>query len=290
MPTVGGEIYFDPSFAENPLVNAMCVGIVERERLTLAKAGGPGNVVLIVGAPTGRDGIHGATFASAELADDREASRPNVQVGNPFLEKLLLEACLALLPKGVVRAMQDLGAAGLTSSSVEVAARGRRGMRLDVGKVSRRESGMTPYEVMLSESQERMLLVVPPEAVAEVEAHFARWELHSDLAGEITDDGDFAVLDNGVEVARLPIPLLTDEVPTYARQGSPRPAPTMPELPPEPTDYNAVLLALLASPNIRSRRPVFQTVRPHRPGQHRGRAGAGRAAWCGFGARTRRWR
>ena len=259
VPTVGGEIYFDPSFAENPLVNAMCVGIVERERLTLAKAGDPGDVVLIVGAPTGRDGIHGATFASAELADDREASRPNVQVGNPFLEKLLLEACLALLPKGVVRAMQDLGAAGLTSSSVEVAARGKRGMRLDVGKVSRRESGMTPYEMMLSESQERMLLVVPPAAVAEVEAHFARWELHSDLAGEITDDGDFAVLDNGVEVARLPIPLLTDEVPTYTRQGQARPAPTMPELPPEPTDYNAVLLALLASPNIRSRRPVFQT-------------------------------
>src|SRR4051812_37089405 len=259
VPTVGGEIYFDPSFAENPLVNAMCVGIVERERLTLAKAGDPGDVVLIVGAPTGRDGIHGATFASAELADDREASRPNVQVGNPFLEKLLLEACLALLPQGVVRAMQDLGAAGLTSSSVEVAARGGRGMRLDVGKVSRRESGMTPYEMMLSESQERMLLVVPPEAVADVEAHFARWELHSDLAGEITDDGDFVVLDNGLEVGRLPIPLLTDEVPTYTRQGTPRLAPVMPELPPEPDDLGAVLLALLASPNIRSRRPVFQT-------------------------------
>jgi phosphoribosylformylglycinamidine synthase len=128
-----------------------------------------------------------------------------------------------------------------------------------VGKISRRESGMTPYEMMLSESQERMLLVVPPEAVAEVEAHFARWELHSDLAGEITDDGDFAVLDNGVEVARLPIPLLTDEVPTYTREGEPRPSPTMPELPSEPDDLNAVLLALLASPNIRSRRPVFQT-------------------------------
>ena len=259
VPTVGGEIYFDPSFAENPLVNAMCVGIVERERLTLAKAGDPGDMVLIVGAPTGRDGIHGATFASAELADDREASRPNVQVGNPFLEKLLLEACLALLPMGVISAMQDLGAAGLTSSSVEVAARGGRGMRLDVGKVSRRESGMTPYEMMLSESQERMLIVVPPAAVEQVTAHFARWELHSDLAGEITDDGDFAVLDNGVEVARLPIPLLTDEVPTYTREGIARPVPTMPELPPEPTDYNAVLLQLLSSPNIRSRRPVFQT-------------------------------
>jgi phosphoribosylformylglycinamidine synthase subunit PurL len=259
VPTVGGEIYFDPSFSENPLVNAMCVGIVERERLTLAKAGDPGDVVLIVGAPTGRDGIHGATFASAELADDREASRPNVQVGNPFLEKLLLEACLALLPKGVVRAMQDLGAAGLTSSSVEVAARGKRGMRLDVGKISRREEGITPYEMMLSESQERMLLVVPPAAVAEVEEHFAKWELHSDLAGEITDDGDFVVLEHGVEVARLPIPLLTDEVPTYTREGSPRPEPEMPPPPPMPADLNRVLLQLLASPNIRSRRPVFQT-------------------------------
>jgi phosphoribosylformylglycinamidine synthase len=259
VPTVGGEIYFDSSFAENPLVNAMCVGIVERERLTLAKAGDPGDVVLIVGAPTGRDGIHGATFASAELADDREASRPNVQVGNPFLEKLLLEACLALLPTGVVLAMQDLGAAGLTSSSVEVAARGRRGMRLDVGKVSRREAGMTPYEMMLSESQERMLLVVPPDRVADVQAHFARWELHSDLAGEITDDGDFTVLEHGREVARLPVPLLTEQVPTYTRQGTPRPAPRLPDLPPEPADLGAMLLKLLAAPNVRSRRPVFQT-------------------------------
>ena len=259
VPTVGGEIYFDPSFSENPLVNAMCIGIVERDSLTLAKAGDPGDVVLIVGAPTGRDGIHGATFASAELADDREASRPNVQVGNPFLEKLLLEACLALLPMGVISAMQDLGAAGLTSSSVEVAARGGRGMRLDVGKISRRESGITPYEMMLSESQERMLIVVPPAAVAQVEAHFAKWELHSDLAGEITDDGDFVVLEHGVEVGRLPIPLLTDEVPTYTREGVARPDPIMPELPSQPADLSAALLQLLASVNIRSRRPVFQT-------------------------------
>src|SRR5262249_51350333 len=153
----------------------------------------------------------------------------------------------------------DRGGAGLTSSRVEVGARGRRGMRLDVGKVSRRESGMTPYEMMLSESQERMLLVVPPEAVAEVQAHFARWELHSDLAGEITDDGDFAVLENGTGVARLPIPLLTDRVRTYPRQGTPRPTPQLPALPPERDDLGEVLLALLASPNIRSRRPVFQT-------------------------------
>ncbi|MCC6175442.1 MAG: phosphoribosylformylglycinamidine synthase subunit PurL [Chloroflexi bacterium] len=259
VPTVGGEVYVDPSFSGNPLVNAMCVGIAEHERLTLARAGAPGDVVLIVGAPTGRDGIHGATFASAELGSDREERRPNVQVGNPFLEKLLLEACLSLLPTGLVRAMQDLGAAGLTSSSVEVAARGGRGIRLDVAKISRRERGMTAYEMMLSESQERMLLVVAPESVPAVQAHFDRWELHSDLAGEITDDGEIAVLDDGREVGRLPIPLLTDEVPRYVREGQPRPVPGMPDLPPEPPDLGDALLGLLASPNVCSRRPVFQT-------------------------------
>jgi len=259
VPTVGGEVYFDPSFSENPLVNAMCVGIVEHDRLTRARAGSPGDVVLVVGAATGRDGIHGATFASAELAAEREAQRPNVQVGNPFLEKLLLEACLSLIPKQIVTAMQDLGAAGLTSSSVEVAARGGRGIRLDVARVSRRESGMNAYEIMLSESQERMLLVVPPGAVDEVRAHFDRWELHSDVVGEITDDGQITVLDDGLEVGRLPIGLLTDDVPAYVRQGRPSPEPAMPALPPEPGDLGAVLLELLASPNICSRRSIFKT-------------------------------
>ncbi|MDP8921459.1 MAG: phosphoribosylformylglycinamidine synthase subunit PurL, partial [Chloroflexota bacterium] len=259
VPTVGGEVYFDASFSENPLVNAMCVGVVERERLTRARAGAPGDVVLVVGAATGRDGIHGATFASAELATEREEQRPNVQVGNPFLEKLLLEACLSLLPKGLVSAMQDLGAAGLTSSSVEVTARGGRGIRLDTAQVSRREWGMTPYEVMLSESQERMLLVVPPDGVEQVVAHFARWDLHSDVVGEITDDDEIVVLDDGRVVARLPIPLLTDDVPTYVREARPRPEPQLPLLPPEPADLGRALLDLLGSPNVCSRRSIFRT-------------------------------
>ena len=259
VPTVGGEVFFDPSYADNPLVNAMCVGVVERERLTRARAGAPGDVVLVVGAATGRDGIHGATFASAELDDTREERRPAVQVGNPFLEKLLLEACLELLGTGAVRAMQDLGAAGLTSSSVEVAARGERGIRIDVGRVSRRERGMTPYEVMLSESQERMLLVVAPDSVDAVRQHFARWGLHSDVVGEITGDRSIRVCDGPELVACLPVPLLADEVPTYLREGR-RPAPPTPaSLPPEPADLGAALLRLLGAPNVCSRAAVFRT-------------------------------
>ncbi len=258
VPTVGGEVFFDPSYAENPLVNAMCVGLARHDELTRARASAPGDAVLVVGAATGRDGIHGATFASAELDDAREERRPAVQVGNPFLEKLLLEACLELLPTGSVRAMQDLGAAGLTSSSIEVAARGGRGMRIDVARVSRRETGMTPYDVMLSESQERMLLVLPPEAVEAVRAHFARWELHSDVVGEIADDGLIRVLDAGQEVACLPVPLLTDEVPAYVREGKATPPPAPPTLPTEPNDLGATLLRLLGSPNICSREPIFR--------------------------------
>jgi phosphoribosylformylglycinamidine synthase len=252
VPTVGGEIYFDPSFADNPLVNAMCVGLVRHERLTRARAGAAGDSVLVVGADTGRDGIHGATFASSEL-DSPEASRPAVQVGNPFLEKLLLEACLELLESDHVVAMQDLGAAGLTSSSVEVAARGGTGIELEVERVSRRESGMAPYEVMLSESQERMLLVVRRGHEADVQRHFARWGLHSDVVGRITDDGLIRVLEAGCPVAELPIRLLTEEVPSYvreARSAAPSPAPP---LPPEPSDPNAVLLDLIASENVCSR-------------------------------------
>jgi phosphoribosylformylglycinamidine synthase len=259
VPTVGGEIFFESSFAENPLVNAMCVGLVRHERLTRARAGAADDVVLVVGADTGRDGIHGATFASAELDDGREAQRPAVQVGNPFLEKLLLEACLELLerlPDAVV-AMQDLGAAGLTSSSVEVAARGGAGIELWVERVSRRERAMTAYEVMLSESQERMLLVVRRGREADVQEHFARWRLHSDLVGRVTDDGLLRVLEHGCEAARLPIRLLTEEVPSYSRRGKPIPGAPPPVLPAEPNDLGAVLLALLGSENICSRFPAF---------------------------------
>ena len=257
VPTVGGEIFFDSSFAGNPLVNAMCVGLVRHERLTRARAGAAGDPVLIVGADTGRDGIHGATFASAELDDSQAERRPAVQVGNPFLEKLLLEACLELLEGGQVVAMQDLGAAGLTSSSVEVAARGGMGIELDVARVSRREQGMTAFDVMLSESQERMLLVVHRGAEAAVQEHFARWGLHSDLVGQVTDDGLIRVLDDGRSVAELPIHLLTESVPTYVREGQAQPAPERPILGGEPNDLSAELLALLASENICSRAPAY---------------------------------
>ena len=258
VPTVGGEVYFDPSYSENPLVNAMCVGLASKADFTRAGASRDGDVVVVVGAATGRDGIHGATFASAELDDAREEQRPAVQVGNPFLEKLLLEACLELLPSGAVRAMQDLGAAGLTSSSSEVAARGGRGIQIDVARVSRRESGMTPYEVMLSESQERMLLVVPSDTVASVQEHFARWELHSDVVGQITGDGLIRVLDDAQQVACLPVSLLTEEVPAYVRPARRAPAPGPPLLPAEPADVGTVLLELLRNPNICSREPIFQ--------------------------------
>src|SRR5439155_1801268 len=200
--------------------------IVRQDRheiLTEARAGAADDPILLVGADTVHDGIHGATFASAELdsSEANHASRPAVQVGNPFLEKLLLEACLELLEAGHVVAMQDLGAAGLTSSSVEVAGRGGTGIELEVERVSRRESGMTPYEVMLSESQERMLLVVRRGREIDVQRHFARWGLHSDIVGRITDDGLIRVLESGHPVAELPIRLLPEEVPTYVREARP---------------------------------------------------------------------
>jgi phosphoribosylformylglycinamidine (FGAM) synthase-like enzyme len=211
--TVGGEISFDAGYTGNPIVNAMCVGVVAIERLTRAAASGPGNVLLLVGADTGRDGLQGAAFASNE--DPEVSHRGVVQVGNPFLEKLLLEACLAVLETGDVLAMQDLGAAGLTSSAVEMAARGGLGVEIDVRRVPRRERGLGPFEVMLSESQERMLLLVRRGAEEAVQGHFARWELHAAVVGQVTADGQIRVRDGDDTVADLPIPLLTDEVFAY---------------------------------------------------------------------------
>src|SRR5438309_2482396 len=220
-PTVGGEISFDAGYTGNPIVNAMCVGVVPIERLTRAAASGPGNPLLLVGADTGRDGLQGAAFASNE---DPEAShRGVVQVGNPFLEKLLLEACLAALDsgRGDVLAMQDLGAAGLTSSAVEMAARGDVGVEIDVARVPRRETGLTPFEVMLSESQERMLLLVRAGSEEQVRRHFARWELHAVVVGHVTEDRLIRVRDGSELVAELPIRVLTDEVPAYDLRGEP---------------------------------------------------------------------
>ena len=182
--------------------------------------------MLLVGAATGRDGIHGATFASAELDEQSEERRPAVQVGNPFLEKLLIEACLELLASGDVVAMQDLGAAGLTSSSAELAARGGCGIDLDVARVARRETGMTPYEVMLSESQERMLVVLPRGEEARAERLFARWGLHTDRVGTITEDSLLRVRDGDTVVAALPVGLLTDDAPVYERPRAAAPPPS----------------------------------------------------------------
>ncbi len=226
VPTVGGEVAFEDSYSGNPLVNAMCVGLGRIDQLQRARAEGPGNVLLIVGADTGRDGIHGATFASVELDDRSEERRPAVQVGNPFLEKLLMEACVELASQHSdwIVGLQDLGAAGLTSSAIECAAKAGTGLDIDVSRVPRREDGMTAYEVMLSESQERMLVIVKPEHVDDVRRLFERWELHCEPIGVVTDDGMATIRDSSTRlaaggddvVARIDVQLLTDP-PQYTR-------------------------------------------------------------------------
>jgi phosphoribosylformylglycinamidine synthase len=193
VPTLGGEVGFAPGYTGNPLVNAMCVGLLREDDLIRAAAQGVGNILLCVGARTGRDGIHGASFASEELSEKSEARRPQVQVGDPFTEKLLLEASLELITSGMIVAIQDMGAAGLTSSSAEMAARGGVGVEIDTGLVPTREPGMTPYEILLSESQERMLVVAEPARVAEIQAVCAKWELAAAPIGHVTDDGIFRV-------------------------------------------------------------------------------------------------
>ncbi len=263
VPTVGGELYFDETYRGNCIVNAMCAGIIEQSRLTRAAARQPGDLVLLVGADTGRDGIHGATFASVELNEASSERRPAVQVGNPFLEKCLMEVCVALAGDPRVVAMQDLGAAGLTSSCAELAQRGGCGIEIDVSRVSRRERGMTPYEVMLSESQERMLLVVRPEDAAEVRAEFARWDLHSDIVGRITDSGRLVVSDAGPVVVDLPLAMLVDEVP-IRHPAARRPGELDRRLAVDPLDsapawdVAETLLRLLQSPNVGSRRAIFR--------------------------------
>ncbi len=259
IPDVGGEIIFDPSYSGNPLVNAMCVGIARHDEITLARAAGAGNVLLLVGASTGRDGIQGASFASATLGDDREERRPAVQVGNPFLEKLLMEACLELARTDAVVAMQDLGAAGLTCALAELTARGGVGAEVDLDAVPRREPGMTPYEVLLSESQERMLIVVRPDHVAAVRTIFDRYELTAANIGRIVDKPVITCRTGGEVVCRVPGRALADEAPQYVIHGA---APAAPDtdlaaLAGQPVSAS-VLLELLASPNARDRRPIWQ--------------------------------
>jgi phosphoribosylformylglycinamidine synthase len=261
IPTVGGEVYFEECYANNPLVNAMCVGLVRADQLMRARAEGTGNSLMLVGADTGRDGIHGASFASLELDENSSQRRPAVQVGNPFLEKCLLEACMDLSRTDAVVAIQDLGAAGLTSAVAECAGRVQgAGARIDVGRVPRRERAMAPYDVMLSESQERMLVVVQRGREREVETIFHAWDLTSAVIGEVTDDGQLTVVDGRDEVARLPVKLLTDGAPVrrlVAFAPEPPFGLDIDALPPA-ADVGAALLRLLASPNLSSRRGVFR--------------------------------
>jgi len=263
VPTVGGEVYFDPGYNGNILVNAFTLGVVRTDKIFRARAAGVGNPVMYVGSKTGRDGIHGASLlASAEFSGEAEEKRPTVQVGDPFTEKLLLEACLELMEKDAIVSIQDMGAAGLTSSTVEMAGRGGTGIVLDLDQVPVREQGMTPYEILLSESQERMLIVARAGAEDIVRRVFAKWDLDASVVGRVTDDGLLRVMFREQEVARLPIDILTDGAPAYDRPAAP-PADldALQELRldsiPLPGDYNKTLLALLDSPNIASKAWVY---------------------------------
>src|SRR5438309_229366 len=215
VPTVGGEVDFAPGYSGNPLVNAMCVGVLKEKDLIKAAAQGVGNILLAVGSSTGRDGIHGASFASEELTHESEQRRPQVQVGDPFTQKLLLEASLELIASGHIVAIQDMGAAGLTSSSAEMAARGGVGVEIDLSRVPTREPGMTPYEILLSESQERMLVVAKTDRVTEVQAIAAKWELRASPIGKVTDDGMYRCTWQEKVVVEIPGRQLVEDCPVY---------------------------------------------------------------------------
>ena len=267
VPTIGGEVYFEAPYEQNCLVNAMALGLARREQLVRSAAAGPGNLLVLFGASTGRDGIGGASvLASAELGGEgEEDKRPTVQVGDPFEEKKLLECSLELLERGVIVSLQDLGAAGLTSSASEMASKGEVGIDIDVASVPLREPGMEPFEVMVSESQERMLCVVEPESLAAVLALCEKWEVNGAAIGTVTDSGQMRVLDGGELVGEMPVRALVDDCPLYDLD------PRKPELPiyaappaslPGEASAAETLLALLASPNISSRRPLFEHYDP----------------------------
>jgi phosphoribosylformylglycinamidine synthase II len=266
IPTVGGEVYFDAAYEGNPLVNAMAIGLMKKEELIRGVASGVGNPIMAVGSKTGRDGIHGATFASAELSEESEAKRPMVQVGDPFTEKLLLEASLELIRSGHIVGIQDMGAAGLVSSSTEMAARGGTGVDIEITLVPVRETGMTPYEILLSETQERMLVVAKEGREEDVRAILGRWDLDAETIGHVTDTGRYVVRENGMVVVDIPGEPLVDACPTYTRQGkeSPEiaearafdPATLAPAA--EEADPTWTLRRLLDSPTIASKRWVYE--------------------------------
>ncbi|MGK2286558.1 phosphoribosylformylglycinamidine synthase subunit PurL [Pedomonas sp. V897] len=260
VPTVGGEVNFHASYNGNILVNAMTVGLARQDKIFYSAAAGIGNPVVYVGSKTGRDGIHGATMASAEFTEDSEEKRPTVQVGDPFTEKLLIEACLELMESDAIVAIQDMGAAGLTSSSVEMASKGGVGIELDLDKVPCREEGMVPYEMMLSESQERMLMILKPGREAEAEKIFHKWGLDFAVIGTITDTGRLVLKFKGEVAADIPLGPLGDNAPAYERPYVPTPKPA--ELPassvPAPNDYGQALLKLIGSPDMASRRWIWE--------------------------------
>jgi phosphoribosylformylglycinamidine synthase II len=260
VPTVGGETEFDPRYNNNILVNAMCVGLAPSDRIFYSAASGAGKPVVYVGSKTGRDGIHGATMASAEFDDASAEKRPTVQVGDPFTEKLLLEACLELMQEDTIVAIQDMGAAGLTSSSVEMAGKGGVGIELDLDRVPQRETGMTAYEMMLSESQERMLMVLKPGAEPQAEAIFHKWGLDFAVIGQTTTTGRLIVKHGGRVEADIPIPALADEAPVYQRPHVPKPAAAMirADAIPAPNALGETLVKLMSSPRLCSRRWIWE--------------------------------
>jgi len=263
VPNLGGETKFEPSYSQNPLVNAFALGLVRRDEIYYARAAGEDNPVIYVGAKTGRDGIHGCTMASEEFSEASEEKRPNVQVGDPFLEKLLLEACLEAMRTGAVVGIQDMGAAGLTCSTCEMGGRGNVGLEIELDRVPQRETGMTPYEIMLSESQERMLLVAEKGREDEVFRVFEKWGLDAVTVGRVTSDGKMRVLQHGRTVAEIPNAALTDDAPLYRRPLERWEPPVEREMPSsirlgEAADLTANLKRLLASANICSKRWVHE--------------------------------
>ncbi len=260
VPTVGGECNFHPSYNGNILVNAMTVGLADTDRIFYSAAAGPGNLVIYVGSKTGRDGIHGATMASAEFDEDSDAKRPTVQVGDPFTEKLLLEACLELMATDAIVAIQDMGAAGLTSSSFEMASKGGTGIEMNIDLIPIREEGMTAYEIMLSESQERMLIVIHPDRTDVAKAIFKKWELDFAVIGQVTDSGHMVLKSDGKTIADLPIAPLASAAPSYDRPWTPPKArpPLAPMADPPAMDVGEALLRLAGCPDLASRRWIWE--------------------------------
>jgi phosphoribosylformylglycinamidine synthase len=278
VPTVGGEVNFHPAYDGNPLVNAMTVGIAAKDRIFLSAAAGVGNPVVYVGSRTGRDGIHGATMASAEFDQDSDAKRPTVQVGDPFTEKLLIEACLELMATDAIVAIQDMGAAGLTSSSVEMAGKGDVGIELDLDACPQRETGMTAYEMMLSESQERMLMVLRPDRQEVARKIFEKWELEFAVIGHLTDTGRIAVRHQGRIEADIPLAPLADLAPSYRRPHTEPPKPGPLGEVADPLGIEAALLKLIACPDLCSRAWITDQYDSTVGGQTVKRPGAADAA------------